>query len=121
LDTADKQEIDDWKSSGKIFCSVDWLKRWHQYAKWISMIENVIADKISRLKKLIATNSTLFAIPSYDNANLQQEHTELKACTFFQPGSELVLLIWEILLMQNCPDLSLILSLRPQDLGKLCK
>jgi hypothetical protein len=89
-------------------------------AKWISMIENVIADKISRLKKLIATNSTLSAVPSYDYANLQQEHVELKACTFFQPSTKLVLLIWEILLMQNHPDLSLILSLRPQDLGKLC-
>jgi hypothetical protein len=40
-------------------------------AKWISMIENVIADKISRLKKLIATNSTSLSIPSYDYANLQ--------------------------------------------------
>jgi len=48
-------------------------------AKWISTIENVIADKISRLK----------------------------------------VLIWEILLTQKCPDLNLILSLKPQDLGKL--
>jgi hypothetical protein len=87
---------------------------------WISMIENVIVDKISRLKKLIATNSTSSSTPSYDYANLQQEHAELKACTFFQPGPKIVLLIWEILVMQNCPDLSLILSLKPQDLGKLC-
>ncbi len=84
------------------------------------MIENVIADTISRLKKLIATNSTSSSIPSYDYANLQQEHAELKACTFFQPSPKLVLIIWEILLMQNCPDLSLILRLRAQDLGKLC-
>ncbi len=89
-------------------------------AKWISMIKNVRADKISRLKKLITTNSTSSSIPSYDYANLQQKHAELKACTFFQPSPKLVSLIWEILLMQNCPDLSLILSLRPQDLGKLC-
>jgi hypothetical protein len=89
-------------------------------AKLITTIENVITDKISRLKKLIATNSTSSSIPSYDYANLQQEHVELKTCTFLQPSLKLVLLIWEILLAQNCPDLSLILSLKPQDLGKLC-
>jgi hypothetical protein len=89
-------------------------------AEWISTIENVIADKISRLKKLIATNSTSSSIPSCDYANLQQKHVELKACTFLQPSPKPVLLIWEILLTQNYPDLSLILSLIPQDLGKLC-
>jgi hypothetical protein len=47
-------------------------------AKWMSMIKNVIADKISRLKKLIPTNSTSPFIPSYDYANLRQKHTELK-------------------------------------------
>jgi hypothetical protein len=33
-------------------------------AKWISTIENVIAEKISRLKKLITTKSTSSSIPS---------------------------------------------------------
>ncbi len=90
-------------------------------AKWIKTIENVIADKISRLKKLINTNSnSTSSSPTYDYANLQQKHKELKACTFFQPSPELVLHIWEILSTQSCPDLSLILSLNPQDLGKLC-
>jgi hypothetical protein len=70
-------------------------------AKLISTIENVIEDEISRLKKLIATNSTSSSIPFYGYANLQQEHVELKACTFFQPSPKLVLLIWEILLTQT--------------------
>jgi hypothetical protein len=91
-------------------------------AKWISTIENVIADKISRLKKLINTysNSPSSSSPAYDYANLQQEHKELIACTFFQPSPKLVLLIWEVLSTQSCPSLSLILSLKPQYLGKLC-
>ena len=84
-------------------------------AKWINSIENAIAGKISRLKKLTATNPNS---PS-DYANLQQEHKELKACSSFQPSHKLLLLIWEILLTQKYPDLSLILSLKPQDLGKL--
>jgi hypothetical protein len=89
-------------------------------AKWISTIENVIADKISRLKALINTNRTSpSSIPNYNYANLQQEHGELRACAFFQPSHKLLSLIWEILLTQKCPDLSRILSLKPQDLGKL--
>jgi hypothetical protein len=88
-------------------------------AKWISTIDNVIADKISRLKKLTATNSNSPSSPTYDYANLQWEHKELKVCSSFQPSHKLVLLLWEILLTKKCPDLSLIGSLRPQDLGKL--
>ena len=49
-------------------------------AKWISTIENLIADKISRLKALIDTNpKSSSSIPTYDYANLQQEHAELKS------------------------------------------
>ena len=89
-------------------------------AKWISTIENVIADKISRLKVAIDTNpKSSPSVNTYDYANLQQEHVELKACAFFQPSHRLLSLIWEILLTQKCPDLNLILSLKPQDLGKL--
>ncbi len=85
--------------------------------KWISTIENVIADKISRFK---TTNLEPSSIPTYNYANLQQEHKELKVCSFFQPSPKLVSLLWEIKLTGKCPDLSLILSLKPQDLGKLC-
>ena len=89
-------------------------------AKWISTIENLIADKISRLKALIDTNpKSSSSSPTYDYANLQQEHAELRVCAFFQPSHKLLSLIWEILLTQRCPDLSQILSLKPQDLGKL--
>ncbi len=86
-------------------------------AKWISTIKNVIADKILRLK---TTNLEPSSLPTYNYANLQQEHEELKACSFFQPSPKLVLLLWEIMLTRKCQDLSLILSLKPQDLGRLC-
>jgi hypothetical protein len=85
-------------------------------AKWISMIENVIADKILRLKAIIDTNpKSSSSFPTYNYANLQQEHKELKACSSFQPSRRLLSLIWEILLRQRCPDLDQILSLKPQD------
>ncbi len=86
-------------------------------AKWISTIKNVTADKISRFK---TTNPEPSSLPTYNYANLQQEHKELKVCSFFQPSPKLVSLLWEITLTRKCPDLSLILSLKPQDLGMLC-
>jgi len=90
-------------------------------AKWISTVENEIADKISRLKKL---TPSITKSPSshytYDYANLQQEHKELTACNSFQPSHKLVSLLLGILLTGNCPDLKQILILKPQDLGKLC-
>jgi hypothetical protein len=88
-------------------------------AKWISTIKMVIADKISRLKKLTVINSNSPSSPTYNYTNLQQEHEELKACSSFQPNHKLVLLLLEIFLTQKCPNLSLVLRLRPQDLGKL--
>ena len=90
-------------------------------AKWISTIENKIADKISRLKKLTSTNSK--STPShntYNYANLQQEHKELKVCNFFQLSHKLVCLLLATLLTGKCPSLDQILKLKPQDLGKLC-
>jgi hypothetical protein len=75
-------------------------------AKWISTIKNIIADKISKLKALnIANSKSPLSSPTYDCSNLQQEHKEMKACNFFQPSCKLVLLLWDILLTQNCPDL----------------
>jgi hypothetical protein len=67
-------------------------------AKWISTTKNVIADKISRFK---STNPTSSPSLTYDYSNLQQEHKELKACSFFHPSPKLLSLIWEILLTQK--------------------
>jgi hypothetical protein len=90
-------------------------------AKWISTVENKIADKISRLKKLTPTDSKSPPFQdTYNYANLQQEHKELRACNSFQPSHKLFSLLLEILLTGNCPDLKQILKLKPQDLGKLC-
>jgi hypothetical protein len=59
-------------------------------AQWISTIENVIVNKILRFK---TTNLEPSSIPTYNYANLQQEHEELKVCSFFQPSPKLVLLL----------------------------
>ncbi len=89
-------------------------------AKWISTVKNEVADKILRLKKLTTTDSKSSSTHhTYDYTNLQQEHKELKACIFFQPSHKLVSLLLDILLTGKCPDLNLILNLKPQDLGKL--
>ena len=118
LDTSKKSRIG-W-ALARFFCGLLIGSNVGINAKWISTVENIIADKISRLKKLTSTDSK--SHPShntYGYANLQQEHKELKACNSFQPSHKLVSLLLEILLTGNCPDLKQILKLRPQDLGKL--
>jgi hypothetical protein len=89
-------------------------------AKWIGTIKNMIANKISRLKEVINTNSKLpSSFSTYNYAHLQQEHEELKVCNFFQPSHKSLSLIWDILLTQKCPDLNQILKLEPCNLSKL--
>ncbi len=63
-------------------------------AKWISTLDNKIADKISRIKKSTHNPSSF----QYDFSKLQQDHAELKHCRFFQPNQELLSMIWDILL-----------------------
>ncbi len=84
---------------------------------WISTEDNVITDKISRLKSASTNNPT--ATPLYDYSKLQKNYKELKACTFFHPSQELLSLICDILLTRNFPDLNRILQLRPPNLDKL--
>jgi len=106
------------RALARFFCGLLINSRIGINAKWISTVENTIADKISRLK---STSQTFPTSPTheltYNYSNLQQEHEELKTCIFFQPSPRLLSLIWEILLQQRCPDLKLILSLKPHDLG----
>jgi hypothetical protein len=51
-----------------------------------------MADEISRIKRF-ATNPSSF---QYDFSKLQQDHTELKHCRFFQSSQELLSMIWDI-------------------------
>ncbi len=105
------------RALAKFFCGLLIGSRVEINTKWISVIDNKIADKSSRLK---ATNSPSTNSLTYDYSNLKQEHKELRACIFYQPSHRLLSLIWNILLTQNCPNLKQILNLRPPDLGKLC-
>ena len=111
------------RALARFFCGLLIGSRIGINAKWISTIKNIIADKISRLKENINSDSSSVSHSSsstYNYSKLKQEHEELKVCSFFQPSPKLLSLIWEILLTRRCPDLSLILKLKPQDLGKLC-
>jgi hypothetical protein len=84
-------------------------------AKWISTLANKIADEISRIKKS-AHNSSSF---QYFFSKLQKDHVELKHCSFFQPSQELLSMIWDILLTRKSPDLSKVLLLKQNGLGRL--
>jgi hypothetical protein len=83
--------------------------------EWINPAANKIADDSSRIKKSDTSTPSSF---HYDFSKLQQNYAELKHCCFFQPSPELLLMIWEILLMQRLPDLSKVLALKQQGSGK---
>jgi hypothetical protein len=67
------------RALARLFCGLLIGSRVRISAKWISTINNKIANKISRLK---GTNSPSTNSFTYDYSNLQQEHEELKACIF---------------------------------------
>ncbi len=85
-------------------------------AKWISTTENKIADEISRLKKLLGANSSS---PSFDYSSLQSRFPLLQNCRFWAPSQRLLSMIWNIVLTRKSPDLNEVMSLTPNDLGKL--
>ena len=119
LHTSKKSSIG--RALARFFCGLRIGSNVGNNEKWISTVENKIADKISRLKKLTPTDlKSTFTHHTYNYSNLQQEHKELKACNFFQPSHKLVCLLSDILLTGKCPDLNQILKLKPRDLGKLC-
>ena len=84
---------------------------------WISTFDNLIADEISRLKKLIGVKSSQPV--SFDYASLPQKFPELRSCRFFQPEPKLLSVLWNILLNERLPTLEQVQELKQSGLGKL--
>ena len=85
-------------------------------SKWLSTTDNVIADDISRIKKLNATSSKHF---SFDYSLLQQKYPQLNNCHFFQPSQDLLSALCGILLHGKLPSLKEVRKLKQAGLGKL--
>ena len=117
LHTCKKSEIG--RALARFFCGLLIDSNVGVNAKWISTTENAVADEISRIKLDSANHAHLPSINTFDFSTLQQKFQELNHCRFFQPSQELLSTIWEILSTKKCPDLSRVVKLRPQDLGKL--
>lgn len=88
-------------------------------SRWLSTLENVVADDISRLKsEHMETNpDSQFALLDYQK--LLQDHSQLKGCRRFVPSEGLILLIEQCMLKGSCPSQSEIVRLRQAGLGKL--
>jgi hypothetical protein len=71
-------------------------------SQWISTVANKIADDLSCLKKLLQQQSNSSHV-SFDYISLKQRYPELKHGSFFQIQPELILLIWEIVLIEKWP------------------
>jgi hypothetical protein len=83
-------------------------------SRWISTINNKIADDISRLKKHSDNNSS----PAFDYTILKQTYPKLRHC-FFQIQPELILLIRDIMLTKKWPNHKEVQTLKQRLLGKL--
>jgi hypothetical protein len=103
------------RALARFFCGLLIGSRVGINAKWISTLDNKIADDVSRLKATNLSTNT----PHYDFTKLKQDHKELKTCRFFHPSPKLLSMIWKILLTRSCPALSEVLQMKPPDLGKL--
>jgi hypothetical protein len=99
----------------RFFCSLLINSPLSINSQWISTHENFIADDISCLKKLLGLDSH----SSFDYSTLQQKYPELKHCSFFQIQSELLSLIWKIVLTEKWPCHEEIRKLRLRPLGKI--
>ena len=84
---------------------------------WISTDENYIADEISRLKKLLGSQSSKQY--SFDYSSLPQKYPELQSCRFFQPSPNLLSVLWGIVLQKKLPSLQEVQTLKQSGLGKL--
>jgi hypothetical protein len=83
----------------------------------ISMLDNAIADDISRAKIAVSKNTNSHT--SFDYTSLQQKYPELSHCSFFQTAPELISLIWEIVLTERWPCHDKIKRLKLRLLGNL--
>jgi hypothetical protein len=84
-------------------------------SRWISTIDNKIADDISCLKKQSDNNSS----PAFDYTILKQTYLKLGHCSFFQIQPELILLMWNIVLTKKWPNHKEVQTLKQRPLGKL--
>ncbi len=105
------------RALARIFCGILINSNLGINAKWIDTHANIIADDISRVKE--STNNPSSPILEYDFSQLQQKHSELKTCRFFQLSPKLLSAIWNILLTRKCPELKEVLALKLCDFGKL--
>ena len=77
-------------------------------AEWLSTHENVIADKISRIKKLRGT---------FDYSQLLLAFPQLQTCQRFYPSATLLSMISSALEGKDLPDPMILGRLEPQMLG----
>ncbi len=86
-------------------------------SQWISMLDNAIANDISRAKIAVSKNTNSHT--SFDYTSLQQKYPELSHWSFFQPGPELISLIRKIVLTERWPCHDEIKRLKLRPLGNL--
>ena len=100
------------KALGSLFCTMLIDSPLGVNAKWISTSVNVIADNISRVKKDSPDSN-------FDYLSLKLKYPQLRDCRLLQPITELLSMIWDVMLMKNLPNPKALGNLKHSGLGKL--
>ena len=79
---------------------------------WLSTHDNVVADAISRHKRLSDSDT-------YDFSALLTDHPSLQSCRRFQPLELLLSMLWGILLNNDSPTVLMLRQLKPESLGSV--
>lgn len=104
---------------GRLFCGLLIDSKLGINSKWLSTLENVVADDISRLKEQYKLQNPTSYHPSINYQTLFQSHPQLADCQVWEPSQELLSAIWQCVRTKNCPTLEEIRKLAQTGLGKL--
>lgn len=103
------------RALGRFFCGLLINSKVGINSRWLSTTDNVIADEISRLKKLTNDDPN----KSINFSSLFQSFPQLQTCRVYQPSQELLSCIWQCLSTRSSPTPSQIKQLKQQGLGRL--
>ncbi len=101
---------------GRFFCSLLINSPLGINSRWISTVDNKIANDISHLKK---QRTDTISAPQFDYTTLKQTYPELTHCSFFQIEPSLISMISEIVLIESWPSHDRVQTSKWRPLGKL--
>jgi hypothetical protein len=107
------------RALGRFFCGLLIGSRLGINSTWLSTLDNVIADDVSRLEVDPTETNTISHDHNVDFSSILQKYPQLSTCRRFVPSSELISMLDDCVLKGSCPSLEQIQKLKQNGLGRL--